>query len=115
LSSLEARNTHSGTKLLMDPEAVLTEFRLSNYAKETLIEYVKKIEEEAYQQALDDVKEAVQCLPLECSFNPVHLLGEPIGMFHCPECGQMVLAGMPHPPCESVIAILDLLENDEPF
>jgi hypothetical protein len=22
----------------------------------------------------------------------------PIGMFHCPECGEMVLAGLPHTP-----------------
>lgn len=24
-------------------------------------------------------------------------IGAPIGMFHCPLCGEMVLAGMPHP------------------
>jgi hypothetical protein len=24
-------------------------------------------------------------------------IGVPIGMFHCPECGEMVLAGVPHP------------------
>jgi hypothetical protein len=23
--------------------------------------------------------------------------GEPIGMYHCPYCGVMVVAGMPHP------------------
>ena len=24
------------------------------------------------------------------------LKGAPIGMFHCPECGEMILAGVPH-------------------
>jgi hypothetical protein len=34
-----------------------------------------------------------------CKFDPFPLRGMPIGMFHCPECGGMVLAGMPHPVC----------------
>ena len=33
----------------------------------------------------------------KCSYDPSHLKGKPIGMFHCPECGEMVLAGLPHP------------------
>lgn len=32
-----------------------------------------------------------------CSYDPSQLIGVPIGMFHCPECGEMVVAGMPHP------------------
>ena len=32
-----------------------------------------------------------------CSYDPKQLFGEPIGMFHCPECGEMVVAGMDHP------------------
>lgn len=34
-----------------------------------------------------------------CRFDPMALqyIGAPIGMFHCPLCGEMVLAGMPHP------------------
>ncbi len=33
----------------------------------------------------------------KCDFDPVQYKGAAMGMFHCPECGQMVLAGMPHP------------------
>lgn len=33
----------------------------------------------------------------KCDFDPTPLIGEPIGMFHCPSCGEMVIAGMPHP------------------
>jgi len=33
----------------------------------------------------------------KCDENPELLLGEPIGMYHCPDCGTMVLAGLPHP------------------
>ena len=32
-----------------------------------------------------------------CTHDPVKLSGQPIGMYHCPECGLMVVAGMPHP------------------
>jgi hypothetical protein len=34
---------------------------------------------------------------MTCAYDPRPLLGQPIGMFHCPECGEMVLAGLPHP------------------
>jgi predicted RNA-binding Zn-ribbon protein involved in translation (DUF1610 family) len=33
-----------------------------------------------------------------CTYDPKEMAGKPIGMFHCPECGEMVLAGMDHPP-----------------
>ena len=33
----------------------------------------------------------------ECPFEPEHLVGVPIGMFHCEVCGEMVLAACPHP------------------
>lgn len=35
----------------------------------------------------------------KCDFDPMapDYIGAPIGMFHCPLCGEMVLAGMPHP------------------
>jgi hypothetical protein len=32
-----------------------------------------------------------------CHENPERRLGEPIGMYHCPECGAMLVAGFPHP------------------
>lgn len=33
----------------------------------------------------------------KCNYDPSQLKGVLIGMFHCPECGEMVLAGCPHP------------------
>lgn len=33
-------------------------------------------------------------MSMACKYNPTHDEG---GMFHCPECGEMILAGMPHP------------------
>ena len=35
---------------------------------------------------------------MACDFDPRPLAGMPIGMFHCPACGEMVLAGVAHPP-----------------
>jgi len=32
----------------------------------------------------------------KCPFNPIIYLNKPIGMFHCPWCGEMILAGIPH-------------------
>lgn len=36
----------------------------------------------------------------KCTYDPTKLKGAPIGMFHCPLCGCMVLAGIPHGPCD---------------
>lgn len=33
-----------------------------------------------------------------CPYDPRSLKGAPIGMFHCPLCGTMVLAGVVHGP-----------------
>jgi hypothetical protein len=33
----------------------------------------------------------------KCKFDPKIYAGLPIGMFHCPECGEMVIAAMDHP------------------
>ncbi len=33
-----------------------------------------------------------------CPYDPRELAGQPIGMFNCPLCGEMVLAGMVHTP-----------------
>ena len=43
----------------------------------------------------------------QCPHDPRETTG-PIGMYHCPDCGEMVLAGMAHPepPCG--------IEQDEP-
>ena len=32
---------------------------------------------------------------IKCTFDPTTVHGA-IGMFHCPECGDMQLAGLPH-------------------
>lgn len=31
-----------------------------------------------------------------CPEDPVQLSGMPIGMYHCPYCGDMQIGGMPH-------------------
>ncbi len=31
-----------------------------------------------------------------CSHDPRTMAGKPIGMYHCPECGEMVIAGVSH-------------------
>lgn len=33
----------------------------------------------------------------QCDEKPEEMSGA-IGMYHCPDCGAMVLAGLPHPP-----------------
>jgi hypothetical protein len=33
-------------------------------------------------------------------WDPQQLAGEPLGMYHCPYCGGMVIAGMEHPDYE---------------
>jgi hypothetical protein len=33
---------------------------------------------------------------MDCKYKPELLVGVPLGMFHCPECGEMVVAGLPH-------------------
>lgn len=35
--------------------------------------------------------------PAPCNYDPQPLLGLPIGQFHCPLCGEMVIAGLKHP------------------
>ena len=45
----------------------------------------------------------------QCPHDPRETTG-PIGMYHCPECGEMVLAGMEHPDYSSP----DELNDGEP-
>lgn len=33
----------------------------------------------------------------KCPFEPEHMIGVPLGMFHCEVCGEMVVAGLEHP------------------
>lgn len=48
-----------------------------------------------------DVVERLE--PAACGHDPQTLRGKAIGQYHCPGCGAMVLAGLPHPelcgPC----------------
>jgi len=38
----------------------------------------------------------VKLFPANCEERPENVHGA-IGMYHCPDCGAMVLAGLPHP------------------
>ena len=40
--------------------------------------------------------EVAELFPANCAEKPEKLAGAPIGMYHCPDCGAMVLAGLPH-------------------
>lgn len=35
-------------------------------------------------------------LPANCTERPDLLVNVPLGMYHCPDCGAMVCAGIPH-------------------
>lgn len=34
---------------------------------------------------------------MKCTYDPIQDKNTAMGMFHCPECGEMVLAGVAHP------------------
>lgn len=38
----------------------------------------------------------------KCEHDPKTMAGQPVGMYHCPECGEMVVAGMDHPDYDDV-------------
>ena len=41
-------------------------------------------------------------MKIPCPEKPELLLGQPIGMYHWPCCGQMQVAGLPHLPDQAV-------------
>ncbi len=41
--------------------------------------------------------EVDEVFPANCAEKPEELIGQPLGMYHCPDCGAMVVAGMHHP------------------
>jgi hypothetical protein len=43
-------------------------------------------------------KEDTELYPAPCLEKPEKLLGLPLGQYHCPDCGAMVIAGIPHWP-----------------
>ena len=57
-----------------------------------MVERVNKLSDE---QLKDLIKNK------QCPYEPEHLVGEPTGMFHCPVCGEMVIASLPHYPDKS--------------
>lgn len=43
----------------------------------------------------DEVK-SNELFPPNCEEKPEKLIGMPMGMYHCPDCGAMLLAGLEH-------------------
>ena len=41
---------------------------------------------------------AEEVFPANCNEHPESLEGQPLGQYRCPDCGAMVMAGVPHPP-----------------
>lgn len=46
---------------------------------------------------------------MNCTYDPMEMAGMPIGMYHCPECLEMVIAGIPHPD----YSLLDDYEEED--
>ncbi len=42
-------------------------------------------------------EEVEETFPPNCAEKPEELIGEPLGQYHCPNCGAMLIAGIPHP------------------
>jgi hypothetical protein len=49
--------------------------------------------------------------PCPWPFDPIALRGKPIGQFHCPYCGAMVLAGLPHIDYSTVVGRPSVADN----
>ena len=48
--------------------------------------------------------ENVEIFSATCDEKPEQLSGQPVGQYHCPDCGAMVVAGLPHPKlCEQCL------------
>ena len=41
--------------------------------------------------------EVDELLKPQCNEKPEKLVGTPLGQYHCPDCGAMVIAGIEHP------------------
>lgn len=42
--------------------------------------------------------EGVELFPANCAEKPEAKSNAALGMYHCPDCGAMIVAGLPHPP-----------------
>ena len=49
-------------------------------------------------QLSDELADDPELLSWPCPEDPTELAGQPIGMYHCPYCGEMQIAGMEHVP-----------------
>jgi len=49
---------------------------------------------------------------MKCTFDPKNIT-DPIGMFHCPECGEMVVAGIEHPDYSKSLEELEREREEE--
>uniref|UniRef100_A0AB39CDK4 Uncharacterized protein n=1 Tax=Pseudomonas phage HRDY3 TaxID=3236930 RepID=A0AB39CDK4_9VIRU len=49
----------------------------------------------------------------QCQGHPEMLCGAPLGMHHCDCCGEMVMAGLPHPGIEHYMEFHDACEQDD--
>ena len=45
----------------------------------------------------DEVASEDDLYPANCAEKPELLIDAPLGQYHCPDCGAMVLAGVEHP------------------
>jgi hypothetical protein len=53
---------------------------------------------------MEDIKMCGRCydivdelFPSNCNEHPEKLIGQPLGQYHCPDCGAMIIVGLPHP------------------
>lgn len=50
--------------------------------------------------------------PWQCPEKPEKLKDAPIGQYHCPRCGMMVVAGCPHPNLVEYVASVSKLATE---
>jgi DNA-directed RNA polymerase subunit RPC12/RpoP len=65
-------------------------------------------------------EEVDELFPAPCEEKPERLKGAPLGQYHCPDCGAMVMAGLRHPdlckPCATLTHPgFDLPEDARPL
>ncbi len=51
---------------------------------------------------------------MKCSYDPSQDPPAPIGMYHCPECGNMVVSGVPHPDWDNLDSLYEEYLKEHP-
>lgn len=112
---LEDKKAHDLVFTIAGDKEIVTE------ALDKIVQYVQDVYSKliapneyhvAYRTLYSDNPEHKECARLllvriyrnedfVCTEHPEMLVGAPIGMYHCPGCGDMQLAGVPHLPKES--------------